>query len=65
MHLAADLDAAGAERERLHWMIEEYRLSLFAQELRTLLPGSAKRLDAQLQLAEREAGGATPAVRSR
>jgi hypothetical protein len=32
-------------------MIEEFRLSLFAQELRTLGPVSAKRLDEQLRLA--------------
>jgi hypothetical protein len=37
-------------------MIEEFRLSLFAQELRTLQPISAKRLDEQLQLARREGG---------
>ncbi|HET9694227.1 MAG TPA: DUF3418 domain-containing protein, partial [Steroidobacteraceae bacterium] len=51
----ADMDAT--ERERLRWMIEEFRLSLFAQELKTLLPVSAKRLDEQLQLAQREARG--------
>jgi hypothetical protein len=37
-------------------MIEEFRLSLFAQELRTLMPISAKRLDEQLALARKEAG---------
>ena len=31
--------------------------SLFAQDLRTLLPVSAKRLDEQLQLALRESSG--------
>jgi hypothetical protein len=45
------------ERERLRWMIEEFRLSLFAQDLRTLLPISAKRLDEQVALAQREAAG--------
>ena len=35
-------------------MIEEYRVSLFAQELKTLAPVSAKRLDEQLRLARRE-----------
>jgi ATP-dependent helicase HrpA len=29
------------------WMLEEYRVSLFAQQLGTALPVSAKRLDAQ------------------
>jgi ATP-dependent helicase HrpA len=28
------------------WLVEEYRVSLFAQELKTPLPVSAKRLDA-------------------
>lgn len=31
--------------ERLRWMIEEFRVSLFAQDLRTAMPVSAKRLD--------------------
>jgi ATP-dependent helicase HrpA len=42
------------ERERLRWMIEEYRVSLFAQELKTLQPVSARRLDEQLRLARAE-----------
>ncbi|MBK7903407.1 MAG: DUF3418 domain-containing protein [Proteobacteria bacterium] len=55
----------GNERERLRWMVEEFRLSLFAQDLRTLLPVSAKRLEEQLQLALHEAAGsaAAPAAR--
>jgi ATP-dependent helicase HrpA len=61
LRLAADLDMPAAERERLRWMVEEFRLSLFAQDLRTLLPVSAKRLDEQLQLALREAAGTAPA----
>jgi ATP-dependent helicase HrpA len=48
----------GAELERLRWMIEEFRLSLFAQELRTLGPVSAKRLEAQLARARAEGRGA-------
>ncbi len=60
LHLSADLDLPSAERERLRWMVEDYRLSLFAQDLRTLLPVSAKRLDEQLQLALREAAGTAP-----
>ena len=58
-----ELEFAGAgdpvpapERERLRWMLEEFRVSLFAQELRTLRPVSAKRLDEQLQLARSESG---------
>jgi ATP-dependent helicase HrpA len=44
------------ERQRLRWMLEEFRVSLFAQELKTLRPVSAKRLDEQLRLARRESG---------
>jgi ATP-dependent helicase HrpA len=47
----------GAEVERLRWMIEEFRLSLFAQDLRTLGPVSAKRLEAQLAQARAEVAG--------
>jgi len=48
---------AGPETGQLRWMIEEFRLSLFAQELRTLGPVSAKRLDAQLAKARAETTG--------
>jgi ATP-dependent helicase HrpA len=61
LEAAADPDTAAAERQRLRWMLEEFRLSLFAQDLKTLLPVSAKRLDEQLQLALREARGLVPA----
>lgn len=37
-----------AEWETLRWMIEEYRVSLFAQELGTAMPVSPKRLDEQV-----------------
>jgi ATP-dependent helicase HrpA len=47
----------GTELERLRWMIEEFRLSLFAQDLRTLGPVSAKRLEAQLARARAETRG--------
>jgi ATP-dependent helicase HrpA len=47
----------GPEVGRLHWMIEEFRLSLFAQDLRTLGPVSAKRLAAQLAKARAEVAG--------
>ncbi len=46
------------ERERLRWMLEEFRVSMFAQELKTLRPVSAKRLDQQLALARKESGRA-------
>jgi ATP-dependent helicase HrpA len=58
-----DLDAKcgpfgrGPELERLRWMIEEFRLSLFAQDLRTQGPVSSRRLAAQLEKARDEASG--------
>jgi ATP-dependent helicase HrpA len=57
--LHARVASAGpsAELERLRWMIEEFRLSLFAQELRTLGPVSAKRLEAQLARARAAVAG--------
>jgi ATP-dependent helicase HrpA len=42
--------AADAEQEQLalyRWMLEELRVSLFAQELGTSLPASPKKLDSQ------------------
>ena len=39
--------AAGPELTTYRWMLEEYRVSLFAQELGTTLTVSPKRLDAQ------------------
>jgi ATP-dependent helicase HrpA len=54
--VASDSDRATPQLERYRWMIEEFRLSLFAQDLRTTMPISAKRLDEQLLLARREAG---------
>jgi ATP-dependent helicase HrpA len=33
--------------EQLRWMLEEYRVSLFAQELRTAVPISAQRIEKQ------------------
>jgi len=41
-HRAAGIDAAGLAE--LRWLIEEWRVSLFAQELKTAEPVSAKRL---------------------
>jgi ATP-dependent helicase HrpA len=39
-----------SEIDSLRWMIEEYRVSLFAQSLGTKIPVSAKRLDKRFQL---------------
>ncbi|MBF0420285.1 MAG: ATP-dependent RNA helicase HrpA [Magnetococcales bacterium] len=38
------------ELERLRWMLEEFRVSLFAQELGTVVPVSEKRLREQINL---------------
>jgi ATP-dependent helicase HrpA len=35
------------ELEYFRWMLEEFRVSLYAQKLGTAIPVSAKRLDAQ------------------
>lgn len=45
---------ARPELERLHWMIEEFRVSLFAQDLKTALPVSEKRLADQVEKARAE-----------
>jgi len=37
----------------LFWMIEEYKVSLFAQELKTPFPISRKRLDTRMKEIER------------
>jgi ATP-dependent helicase HrpA len=42
---------------QLRWMIEEYRVSLFAQELKTLMKVSDKRLAEQLEAARIESRG--------
>jgi len=39
--------------EELAWMIEEYKVSIFAQELKTAGPMSAKRLEAKIREIER------------
>ncbi|MDP3284948.1 MAG: DUF3418 domain-containing protein, partial [Desulfobacterales bacterium] len=39
--------------EEYFWLIEEYKVSLFAQELKTPVPISAKRLDKKLKEIER------------
>ena len=38
------------ELQHYRWMIEEYRMSLFAQGLKTAYPISAKRLEKQWKL---------------
>ena len=45
------LSGTRAELEDLRWMIEEFRVSLFAQELKTMVRVSEKRLEEQLRLA--------------
>ena len=45
------------ELAQLRWMIEEYRVSLFAQELKTLMKVSDRRLGEQLEAARAEARG--------
>jgi len=42
------------ELDRLHWMVEEFRVSLFAQDLKTVLPVSEKRLADQVEKARAE-----------
>ena len=39
--------------EDFFWMIEEYKISVFAQELKTALPVSKKRLSSKLKEIER------------
>ena len=41
-----------AEIQRLHWLIEELRVSLFAQDLKTAVPVSEKRLQEQIERAQ-------------
>ena len=46
------LEVLSPEAVRFRWMLEEFRVSLFAQQLGTKLPVSAKRLDQQWQSVE-------------
>ncbi|MCG8671394.1 MAG: DUF3418 domain-containing protein, partial [Pseudomonadales bacterium] len=41
------------ELDHLRWMLEEYRISLFAQEIKTKYPISSKRLEKQWQKVQR------------
>ena len=43
--LAARKGVTDSRLEEFRWMIEELRVSLFAQKLRTPMPVSVKRLD--------------------
>jgi ATP-dependent helicase HrpA len=55
LDLRAPATATAPERAKLRWMIEEFRVSLYAQELRTRVPVSANRLSRQLDAARIEA----------
>lgn len=55
LSVAGHAHASRPEFDRLQWMIEEFRVSLFAQDLRTALPVSEKRLADQVELARAEA----------
>jgi len=39
--------------EEFFWMVEEFKVSVFAQELKTPFPVSAKRLEKKLREVER------------
>jgi len=52
--LQAAPDGLRTERAQLRWMIEEFRVSLFAQELRTTMRVSEQRLAEQLERAKAE-----------
>ena len=53
---AAARGAVPVDVELLRWMVEEFGVSLFAQDLRTSLPVSAKRLGRQLEAARAALG---------
>jgi ATP-dependent helicase HrpA len=55
LDLRAPDDAGAPARTTLRWMIEEFRVSLYAQDLRTKAPVSAVRLTRLLADARREA----------
>ena len=46
-------DAKREAVEELRWMIEEYKVSVFAQEIKTAFPVSVKRLEKKIQEIER------------
>jgi len=49
---AADPNVPHPELDRLRWMIEELRVSVFAQDLGTALPVSEKRVAEQVEKAK-------------
>jgi ATP-dependent helicase HrpA len=50
-HAASDNQCT--ELDSYRWMLEEYRVSLFAQELKTLFPVSSRRIEKQWQLIQK------------
>jgi ATP-dependent helicase HrpA len=50
-------DAVRSELQQLRWMIEEFRVSLYAQDLRAAMRVSEQRLTEQLERAKAEASG--------
>jgi ATP-dependent helicase HrpA len=46
-------DEKRKEMEEFSWMIEEFKVSLFAQELKTPFPISAKRISKKIEKIER------------
>jgi ATP-dependent helicase HrpA len=50
----ADKNANANAIEEFRWMLEEYKVSIFAQELRTAMPISSKRLDEFLNMARQD-----------
>jgi ATP-dependent helicase HrpA len=58
LHKSPDRRTAHPELDRLQWMIEELRVSLFAQDLKTALPVSEKRLAEQVEKAVAESRAA-------
>jgi ATP-dependent RNA helicase HrpA len=55
LHAEAPHARPRPELQHLRWMIEEFRVSLFAQEMKTVLRVSEKRLTDQLEKAKAEA----------
>ena len=51
---ATHAHAPRTQLDRLQWMIEEFRVSLFAQDLKTATPVSEKRLTEQVELSRAE-----------
>lgn len=45
----SNIPEARAMQEEFRWLVEEFKVSLFAQELGTAVPISAKRLDQKLE----------------